>query len=174
MRRPLAISGAFLWGALIWWASSLTPSKIPVKLDWLQAFGPTVWNFAHFWVFGILGVLLGCAIDPSGRTVGIKSRAGQAALVCVMVYAVLDESHQWTVPQRTCSLADVVLDTMGALFMLTWSGFPFGVQSDRPARNVWSATALLLGLVLSYLGATMDIPGDGFLSTFLDATFRKN
>lgn len=43
-----------------------------------------------------------------------SARTAWLALVCAALYATTDEFHQWFVPNRTASITDVAIDTLGA------------------------------------------------------------
>ncbi len=170
MRRGAAVTGLLGWSALIWWLSSLTPSKMPEKFAWFAAFGPALWNFGHFVAFGLLGAFAAAAFDRGGRLAGWGSAAGKAAFAYVLVYAFVDEAHQWTIPMRSCSLADVVVDGAGCAFVLL---VPFGRagENGRPSGAGPAVACLAVGVVLSWLGVTTDLPGDRWLSDALAAFF---
>jgi VanZ family protein len=50
-----------------------------------------------------------------------------AALAFVMMHSVFDEVRQWSVPNRTGSAWDVLLDLLGVLAFLYWANRPFRV-----------------------------------------------
>jgi hypothetical protein len=87
-----------------------------------------------------------------------------------LVYALVDEAHQWTVPMRSCSVADVVVDAAGCAFVLLWP-CPFRSGDDRPASLFPAAACLLAGAASSYLGVTADLPGDHLLAEALGVVF---
>ncbi|MHB1314480.1 MAG: VanZ family protein [Christensenellales bacterium] len=68
---------------------------------------------AHFLAYTILGVLCMCALQKHPQK--NKARFLSAVLLCA-VYAASDELHQLFVPGRSAQVADVGIDTLGALF----------------------------------------------------------
>lgn len=75
-------------------------------------------KLAHFGVYMLLGLLIYGAV-LCVRRIGRKRLA---ALGFCMVYAALDELHQYIVPGRTMRLTDVFIDSAGALLgiMILW------------------------------------------------------
>ena len=67
--------------------------------------------------------------------------AGLLALAISVAWALLDEAHQTLVPSRSASLADVALDSVGALVALTIAYAGWRRAADR-------ATATLLWIAL--------------------------
>jgi VanZ family protein len=94
---------AVAWAAGIWWASSQT-GIVPTH--------STGWSIAshsgHFVIFGLLGTLLCLALDGSMRW-----RAA-IAMALALLYAIVDEVHQGSVPGRDSSAWDVCADVAGA------------------------------------------------------------
>ncbi len=81
-----------------------------VELD-VQTFHSFVRKSAHFVVYLVLGFLVMNAIW--GRVKGIR-RILLAVLICVL-YAVVDEVYQASVPGRSGEAIDVIIDSAGAV-----------------------------------------------------------
>lgn len=127
--RGLSAAGLLLWMAVIFWFSSQNGetsgslsegvlnwilSLFPISLD-----GPAVefLHFllrkgAHFTEYLILALLL---MNVMGRWGETRPRRVLAAVIFSAIYAATDEWHQSFVAQRFMSLADVGIDTAGAL-----------------------------------------------------------
>jgi VanZ family protein len=71
----------------------------------------------HAMEYGILGILLYRAFHQTTRTtVSII-----LSIICVVIFGISDEIHQWFVPNRQAELWDLLADTIGAtFFILTW------------------------------------------------------
>jgi VanZ family protein len=91
-------------------ASWATPAQLDA-LHWL------VRKIAHLSEYAILAALWLRAL-VRGRGLTPRS-AGLLALAISVAWAILDEVHQSFVPSRSASLADVLVDTAGALIALT-------------------------------------------------------
>jgi len=111
-----------LWGAIIFLLSTSaftaanTAHFIDPVIRWLFPFisrpgvevtHALIRKCAHFSEYGVLFWLL--IRGP------MAERPYRALAICVM-YAMLDEWHQYFVPGRTASLYDVALDSSGAMF----------------------------------------------------------
>jgi len=90
--------------------STITPGAIGV----VHAF---VRKGAHLSVYGVLAWLWFRALRRESL-LGV-SAAAAAALTVSVAWAIVDETHQATVPSRTSSAWDVVIDGIGATAMLT-------------------------------------------------------
>ncbi len=66
---------------------------------------------AHVFVYFVLGVLVLRALYQSGVRGG---KAFTVALGICILYAILDETHQYFVPGRGAQLSDVGLDALGS------------------------------------------------------------
>jgi VanZ family protein len=84
----------------------------------------------HFTGYGILGLLFFRAIRRTALELKPLLSLGETArqrllrwavgaVLCTAVVASLDELHQTFLPSRTGAFHDVVLDTFGAIFILT-------------------------------------------------------
>jgi VanZ like family len=67
----------------------------------------------HFWVYGVLGLLVFRAL-AGGSMRGLTWPHAGAAILFAMLYGVSDEFHQAFVPGRTPDVRDVAADTLGA------------------------------------------------------------
>lgn len=71
-------------------------------------------KFLHGLEYGVLGILLYRAFRQFTHTAGSMA----LAILCVMVFGISDEIHQWFVPQRQADVWDLIADTIGAAFMI--------------------------------------------------------
>jgi VanZ family protein len=67
----------------------------------------------HFWVYAVLGALILRAL-ARGTLSGCTLPRAVTAVLCSVLYGMSDELHQYFVPGRSPSVADVVADTVGA------------------------------------------------------------
>jgi VanZ family protein len=75
-------------------------------------------KLGHFGAFFILAVLIMRALRHHSN----ENRVG-LALALTALYAVSDELHQFLVPSRTASAADVLIDLIGGVCGTFWSCF---------------------------------------------------
>lgn len=75
-------------------------------------------KMAHMFVFCVLQILMFAMCRVSGKSI-IKSSI--ISMICVVIYACLDEYHQLYVPGRDGAIKDVFIDTIGALIGLSIS-----------------------------------------------------
>ena len=68
---------------------------------------------AHFAVFGMLGVLLYITISLYPNAIRLQKIVLPLSLG--ILYACIDELHQYFVPGRACQIRDVCIDTAGVL-----------------------------------------------------------
>jgi VanZ family protein len=125
-----------LFRTLAPWA---TPAQLEI-LHWLTR------RLAHLSEYAILAALWLRAF-VRGRNLTPRN-AGLLALAISVAWAILDELHQSFVPSRSASIADVLVDTLGALVALTVAHVGWRQAVDR-------TTATLLWIAL--------IGGAGFL-----------
>ncbi len=131
-RRLIPIVCYLLWMGLIFhfssvdWSGQRTASLLEaVLMHWfpalaqrltesqMEALNFAVRKLAHFTEYAILMLLgywafgrgLGCARQPALRW----------AIVTSLLYAIVDETHQYFVPGRTANGADVLIDALGVL-----------------------------------------------------------
>lgn len=72
----------------------------------------------HAMEYGILGILLYRAFHQTTRAVGSII----LSIICVVIFGISDEIHQWFVPNRQADTWDLLADTLGAtFFILTWA-----------------------------------------------------
>jgi len=104
----------FLYCGIIVYLSSLShPSQhLPSFL-----FGMSD-KLLHALEYGILGILLYRAFHQTTSEIGSII----LSIICVVVFGISDEIHQWFVPNRQADTWDLLADTLGAtLFILTWA-----------------------------------------------------
>jgi VanZ family protein len=119
-----------LFRTLAPWA---TPAQLEV-LHWLTR------RLAHLSEYAILAALWLRAF-VRGRNLTPRN-AGLLALAISVAWALLDELHQSFVPSRSASIADVLVDTLGALVALTVAHVGWRQAVDRT-----TATLLWIALV---------------------------
>lgn len=72
----------------------------------------------HALEYGILGILLYRAFHQTTRAI----ESIILSIICVVVFGISDEIHQWFVPNRQADIWDLLADTLGAtFFILTWA-----------------------------------------------------
>ena len=98
-------TGGLLAPLLIWLFPWITPNQIGV----IHAL---VRKAAHLTEYGILALLWFRTLTR-GSGLRVSTGAGLALVICV-ASAIIDESHQATIPSRTGSASDVLLDSVGA------------------------------------------------------------
>ncbi|RWR13598.1 VanZ family protein [Siminovitchia fortis] len=119
-KRHIWLIAAIAWAAAIFIATHLPSSTggntqvLIEKLFGLSSGQAALVNVAfrklvHLGAFGLLAVLLFNSFEKSRFLL---------AWVITTVYAATDEIHQSFVPDRTASVWDVVLDSLGALIAL--------------------------------------------------------
>ena len=74
-------------------------------------------KLAHFFVFGLLGILLYRGFLVSKRPV-IRLRAVSLSLLVGILYGLFDEVHQYFVPGRFASITDWIADITGIIVMI--------------------------------------------------------
>ncbi len=95
----------------------------------------------HLCGYGILSVLFFRAWFLSLREVWrstmrtLRSEAAKLAMTCTFLVACLDEWHQSSLPGRTSSFRDVLIDTFGAVLFTTLFAVWFARQRDSRVRN---------------------------------------
>ena len=125
MSRAPWLAVAAMYAAIFWFSSqpgdisdvqSAAVSDIFTDVVGVQDgfFTLHIRKVAHFALFFALGALTSFAwrhtLKKTGKPAGIIQTAPRAALMC-MVFAGLDEFHQYFVPGRASLISDVVLDT---------------------------------------------------------------
>ena len=115
---------------------TLAPWATPVQLEglhWLMR------RLAHLSEYAILAALWLRAF-VRGRSLTPRT-AGLLALAISVAWAILDELHQSFVPSRSASVADVLVDSVGAVVALAAAHLGWRQVADR-------ATATLLWIAL--------------------------
>lgn len=104
-------------------------------------------RLAHLSEYAILAALwLRAFVRGRGLT---PRNAGLLALAISAAWAILDELHQSFVPSRSASVADVALDTTGALIALTIAHAGWRRAADRAtAALLWTALVGGAGFLL--------------------------
>ena len=98
-----------LLATLVQW---LLPTATPAQLAALHS---AVRKLGHLTEYAVLALLWRHALLRTARP---ASNAAWAALAISIAWAVVDETHQSTVPTRTGSGVDVVIDAVGASLAL--------------------------------------------------------
>ena len=136
LRRMLFCLASLAWMALIFWFSDQTATESSASSDATMHFLLRLFRVdnmdeiltdtflhrlltfilrksAHLLIFSILGILLGGAVCQYPAT-----RLQKIALPMALgiLYACIDELHQYFVPGRACQIRDVCIDTVGVLF----------------------------------------------------------
>ncbi len=106
-----ANTGPLLKGALTW----LFGAVDPVVFDRLHAALRKGGHFLGYGIFGYLWLRAFSATFPNGA----RLICGALAIACTFFIASLDEWHQSFSPSRTGHFGDVVLDTCGALLLVS-------------------------------------------------------
>lgn len=79
---------------------------------------------------------------------GLRTPVGKKVLALVALWAVVDETHQFWVPGRTCSVLDVFSDILGGVFVLVWPGSGAG----RPRRWPTALVVLVAAVAIAIYG----------------------
>lgn len=165
--RRTAGALAVTQAAAIWYLSSRTWEAPSERFP--TGFG----NLLHLGLFGALSAFLTLAFTrheppPGGSGVLLDRRAVLGA----STWGVVDEIHQWFVPGRDCSVADIVVDLCGALAA---SVATLGlVRSGRAARRwIFFGVFIGLGTVLALTLAASFPSCDGLLRMLLDRIFCR-
>jgi VanZ family protein len=120
-------------GALLAW---LLPTATPAQLAALHGLARTT---AHVTEYGILALLWRRAVLRSGRAAPV---ARWTALGACIAWALVDESRQSTIPTRTGSGWDVLIDAMGATVALA-----IAPRDWRPIADAVTSVALWVAAV---------------------------
>jgi len=134
----------------------------------LEALHWLVRKIAHLSEYAILAALWLRAL-VRGR--GLSPRnAGLIALAISAAWAALDEVHQSFVPSRSASVADVALDTAGALVALGIASLGWRRVADRTtAALLW--IALIGGAAFLIVNALAGVPSGALWFTAPAAAF---
>jgi VanZ family protein len=96
-------------GLFVWLMTSLFPSATPAQIELAHR---VIRKLGHPMEYAILAALWFRALYVGRRLPSAAS--AWAALAISVAWAVIDELHQGSVPSRTASTLDVILDTTGA------------------------------------------------------------
>lgn len=94
----------------------MNPSE---QFELLEIYQGVIRKFAHFFIFGILGVL---AVNAY-KSLKIRDNGKVAILAfatCV-IYAITDEVHQLFVPGRAFEFTDIIIDSSGSFIFISLS-----------------------------------------------------
>lgn len=94
---------------LIWFLSSHPSDAI---IDTGLSFDGLLKESLHLIEFAILYILLVLAILSFGK---LSPRANKYAAIWAIAYGFMDEFHQYFVPSRSATIADLIKDTLGVL-----------------------------------------------------------
>jgi VanZ family protein len=106
------------------------PSASPNALETMHFF---VRKSGHFIEYFILSLLILRGIRAGRRETHLKWAA--VALLCVALYASLDEFHQRFVPGRTAAVSDALLDTTGGAMAQLAAGLALLITAARERRK---------------------------------------
>lgn len=103
------------WIPVIFWCCVIfSVSSIPnLRIEQLGYWDFLLRKIAHFTEFGILSILFFRAIIQTTNRAPIFW-----SNFFSIVYAILDEFHQYFVPGRYTNLIDVIIDSLGAIILL--------------------------------------------------------
>ena len=90
-------------------------------------------KLAHLTEYAVLAVLWIRAVHSIART-SLRTASWAALLICVAC-AFVDEAHQSTLPNRTGSASDMVLDSIGALAPVMLAGYQRSARSRNGAQG---------------------------------------
>ncbi len=100
------------WAALIFWMSSIPSLNSGLEFDFLLR------KIAHMAEFGILAGLCFRGLRKTWPQVSVKKWI-LVSFFFSFLYALSDEWHQGHVPGRTAAAADVIIDSVGIMAVLT-------------------------------------------------------
>ena len=106
MRKPFTLASVFLMVAL-WFVSSRPVPHVDIGFTFMD-------KVIHFAVFGSLGIL--CYLGA--RELRMPHPLFYGALIA-SIYGVIDEIHQYFVPQRQCDHLDFVADMLGVVVLIS-------------------------------------------------------
>jgi VanZ family protein len=98
-------TGAFLVPLIRWLLPDASPAEIVSAHYWIRKAG-------HVFVYFVLSLLVFRGVR--GERTGCRLRWVFEAWLIASAYAVSDELHQWFVPGRGASVADVLIDSAAA------------------------------------------------------------
>jgi VanZ family protein len=136
-------TGSILGPLLVWLFPWLTPDQI-------GAIHGLVRKTAHVTEYGILAMLWFRTLTRGAR-LRVPTGVWLALVICVAT-AVVDETHQATIPSRTGSAADVLLDSFGAAAGLVpaWLGWRWAVGAT-------TGVLLWIAVIGGLLALTLDL-----------------
>jgi VanZ family protein len=136
-------TGSILGPLLVWLFPWLTPDQV-------GAIHGLVRKTAHVTEYGILAMLWFRTLT---RGAGLRVPTGVwLALAISVATAIVDESHQATIPSRTGSAADVLLDSFGAAAALVPASLGW-----RWAVGATTGVLLWIAVIGGLLALTLDL-----------------
>jgi len=96
-------------------------------------------NLAHAPLFGLLALWLALAPPREAGWPRLSRGAVLAILGAVVLYGLVDELHQTTVPGRVASVLDILTDLVGAACTLWVVGYVGGRGASE--RGLWARLA---------------------------------
>ena len=103
------------WMIFIFQASSLAPEEVDQSLQAFFWLGKLRSVLGHLALYGVLASLLQISLWSWKSNATCQLRWVLAAAALATLYGITDEYHQSLVPGRVASLADIVIDGIGAL-----------------------------------------------------------
>ena len=100
---------AVLWAIIIFVFSVIPPSKLP-EFD--------IWEYdklIHASIFFVLGLLVYRALEPRMKSENFRWNRILLSVLIVVVYGLITELYQGTVPSRTLDLWDAAADAIGGM-----------------------------------------------------------
>lgn len=143
LRIPLLCLGVVLFLGSAWFGAQSTGRWVVPVLTWIVPWATPRELHALHMVLRKLGHLTEYAVLArvwlhgvlAWRRVTMRSAAWAALLICVAC-AFVDEAQQSMLPSRTGSVADAVLDCLGALMMLMMLRARYEAETALPATRV--------------------------------------
>jgi len=100
---------------------SISDSKIEIILS----------NLAHIPLYGFLAVLLFITYKNIMKSENSIYRLNRNVFATAMCIAVFDEINQSTVPGRSASLTDIILDATGVIIVLSLAYARFNIEKRK-------------------------------------------
>jgi VanZ family protein len=119
------------WMIFIFQASALPPEEVDRTLQGLLWLGKLRSVLGHLVLYGVLAFLLQISLWGWKSNTAYQLRWALAMAALATLYGVTDEYHQSLVPGRVTSLADIVIDGVGALTAAVSLRFIAGMALTR-------------------------------------------
>lgn len=114
--KKLFLILAVLTGIFIFYISSLSSPPSPKPGNELI---PILYHFGIFFLFAEFLIL----------STNFKKKELSLVLFIAIIYAVLDELHQFFVPYRACTIFDISIDCTGVLFAFIFYAVYYKISS---------------------------------------------